>query len=132
MDRALIVTLALLTAGALTGPAAEAGDPEAGMDAFATYCADCHSTSDDMKNRKGPSLFGIIGRKAGTVPGFEYSDANKATGWVWTQDQLRSYLPNPRAAMPGTTGAEKRAAMLPSLAASLPHARRTMARAAMP
>ena len=102
MDRALIVTLALLTAGALTGPAAEAGDPEAGMDAFATYCADCHSTSDDMKNRKGPSLFGIIGRKAGTVPGFEYSDANKATGWVWTQDQLRSYLPNPRAAMPGT------------------------------
>ncbi len=102
MDRALIVALALLTAGALTGPVAEAGDPESGQDAFATYCADCHSTSDDMKNRKGPSLFGIIGRKAGTVPDYDYSDANKATGWIWSDDQLRAYLPNPRAAMPGT------------------------------
>ncbi len=101
MDRAVVAALACLVAGALT-PAARAGDAEAGQDAFATYCADCHSTSDDMKNRKGPSLFGIIGRKAGTVPDYEYSDANKATGWVWTENQLRTYLPNPRAAMPGT------------------------------
>ena len=102
MDRILISLLGALAAGALTVAPAGAGDPEAGQEDFATYCGDCHSTSSDLVNRKGPSLFGIIGRKAGTVPGFEYSDANRQSGWVWDEARLRSYLPDPRAAMPGT------------------------------
>lgn len=101
MDRALIA-FAVAAAAMAAAPVAAAGDPEAGQEAFSTYCGDCHSTSDDLKNRKGPSLFGIIGRKAGTVPGFEYSEANLASGWVWSADILRTYLPDPRSAMPGT------------------------------
>lgn len=102
MDRILIAVVSALAAAALATGAAAAGDIEAGQEDFATYCGDCHSTSADMINRKGPSLFGIIGRKAGTVPGFEYSDANRQSGWVWDEARLRSYLPDPRAAMPGT------------------------------
>ncbi|MCC6917600.1 MAG: c-type cytochrome [Alphaproteobacteria bacterium] len=102
MDRILIALLGALAASVLTTGPAAAADPEAGQEDFATYCGDCHSTSADMVNRKGPSLFGIVGRKAGTVPGFEYSDANRQSGWVWDEDRLRGYLPDPRAAMPGT------------------------------
>lgn len=100
MDR-ILTAAALAAALAMTAPA-HAGDADAGQEAFATYCSDCHSVASEMTNRKGPTLFGLIGRKAGSVPGYEYSEANAASGWVWDDDVLRRYLPNPRAAMPGT------------------------------
>ena len=79
---------------------ASAGDPEAGGDAFDSYCSDCHSVSPKGTNKKGPSLYKVIGRHAGTVPGFAYSPQMKASGIVWTPDKLAAYLANPKAVVP--------------------------------
>ncbi|KAF0172162.1 MAG: cytochrome c family protein [Hyphomonadaceae bacterium] len=65
-------------------------------------CASCHVVTDGV-NRVGPSLHAIIGRTAGTVAGFKYSDANKNSGVTWTEQELYTYLENPRAKIPGTT-----------------------------
>jgi cytochrome c len=57
------------------------------------------------KNKVGPTLNGVIGRKAGTIEGFDYSTANKSAGdkgLVWTPDVLFKYLENPLTFMPGT------------------------------
>jgi cytochrome c len=64
-------------------------------------CAACHS-KEAGKNGLGPSLHGIVGRKAGTVADYTYSPANKASGKIWTDAELSAYLENPRKAMPGT------------------------------
>lgn len=94
----LAAALALpLTALPLTAHAA--GDPAAGKTIFAR-CAACHSIKDG-ENRVGPSLFGVVGRKAGTEPGFTYSPAMKGSGLTWTPAELESYLANPRQKLPG-------------------------------
>jgi cytochrome c len=64
-------------------------------------CRACHVT-DPGVNRTGPSLAGIIGRKAGTVPGFNYSPANAASGVTWTKEKLFQYLENPQRVIPKT------------------------------
>lgn len=67
-------------------------------------CRACHEVGPGAKNKVGPVLSGIIGRKAGTIEGFAYSPANKKAGeegWVWTEEKLLQYLTNPRQAMPG-------------------------------
>lgn len=82
---------------------AQAQNAENGEDVF-KKCRACHDIGDGAKNKVGPLLNGIMGRKAGTVEGFSYSDANRkagADGWVWTEDKLMTYLENPRTAMPG-------------------------------
>ena len=80
-----------------------AGDASAGADVFKSECAECHSIKEG-RNKKGPSLFGVLGRKAATVPDYEYSDALRAqSNWVWTPEQLHSYLSQPaKRANPGT------------------------------
>lgn len=76
------------------------GNAAAGEKVFA-QCKACHVT-DKGVNRVGPSLFGIVGRKSGTVPGYNYSTANKNSGVTWTPQVLYTYLENPRKFMPGT------------------------------
>jgi cytochrome c len=76
------------------------GDPAAGERTF-RQCMACHSLKAG-ENKVGPSLHGIIGRTAGQVPGFNYSEANKASGKTWTHQAMFDYLENPRAAIPGT------------------------------
>lgn len=83
---------------AITGHAT--GDPVAGKKVFA-QCMACHVVAAGQ-NRVGPSLYGVVGRTAGSVEGFRYSDANKASGIVWTEQALFDYLENPRATIPGT------------------------------
>jgi cytochrome c len=73
-----------------------------GADSFDANCGDCHSVKAG-KNKKGPSLAGLVGRHAGTVPGQDYSPANKSSNLVWTPDVLTRYLANPQAVIPGTT-----------------------------
>jgi cytochrome c len=66
-------------------------------------CMACHAI--DEKNKIGPSLKGIVGRKAATVEGFKYSDAmlaKGAEGVVWDEATLAAYLPDPKAWVPGT------------------------------
>ena len=79
----------------------QAQDIAAGAAVFKTQCSICHSPLDG-KNMVGPTLFGIVGRKSGTVPGFHYSEANKAAGIIWNADILDKYLTSPRDVVPGT------------------------------
>lgn len=91
--------IAVAAAALLAAGSASAQDAAAGEKAFAK-CKACHKT-EAGKNAVGPSLFGIVGRQAGTVEGFKYSDANKNSGVTWTADVLDKYLTDPKAFMPG-------------------------------
>lgn len=84
------------TASAVT-PVAAAAQPPA---AFAV-CAACHSPAKGM-NGVGPSLYGIVGTKAGDVPGYAFSSALKASGIVWNRDTLDTWLQGPMKMVPGT------------------------------
>lgn len=92
-------TLAWLAAGT----PAVAGDASAGARVFKTECSECHTVKEG-RNKKGPSLFGIVGRKAASLPDYSYSDALRGrTDWVWTPEQLHTYLSQPaRRINPGT------------------------------
>jgi cytochrome c len=77
-----------------------AADVKKGADNFAEECGDCHSPQVG-KAKKGPPLFGVIGRKAGSVADFEYSDAMKQSGIVWTVEKIDAYITGPRKVVPG-------------------------------
>lgn len=94
-----LIAIALLVSLANTSMAA---DPDAGQKLFKAQCGICHSPLAG-KNMIGPSLFGIVGRKAGTAPNFRYSNANKDSDITWDAAILDKYLTNPRAIVPGTT-----------------------------
>jgi cytochrome c len=76
------------------------GDATKGEKVF-LQCKTCH-VLDAGVNKVGPSLNGIIGRAAGQVAGFSYSEANKNSGLTWTEEQLFTYLENPQKTIPGT------------------------------
>jgi cytochrome c2 len=90
------VGLALVTAAL----AQAAGDPKKGEQVFNTQCKACHSL-EAGKNGIGPTLHGLFGRKAGTVPGYSYSAAMKNSGVVWNDDTLKKYLADPHKFIPG-------------------------------
>jgi cytochrome c len=98
MRRAVIA--GLLFAGSAT--AAPAADPAAGQQIFKAQCAICHSVAADV-NGIGPTLFGVVGRSAGDVPGFQYTADHKKLGVTWDAATLDKYLANPRAMVPDTT-----------------------------
>lgn len=80
--------------------AAYTGDAAKGETAFIT-CKTCHAVEAGV-NKIGPSLAGIIGRKAGTIAGFSYTPANKNSGITWTAEKMFQYLENPQRVVPGT------------------------------
>ena len=82
-------------------PALAEGDAVAGKAVF-NQCKACHQVGPEAKNGVGPVLNGIVGRKAGEYPGYNYSDANKNSGLTWDEATLRAYLPDPKAKVPGT------------------------------
>ena len=67
----------------------------------ATLCRACHSLEEDGGNRIGPNLYGIVGRKAGTRPGFTYSSALSEADFVWTPRALDAWLADPARFLPG-------------------------------
>jgi cytochrome c len=81
-------------------PALADGDAAAGKTLFTQKCAICHSVVKDQM-KIGPSLWGVVGRKAGTLPGYTYSEAMKNANRTWTPDTLNDYLTNPRQKIPG-------------------------------
>ncbi len=81
--------------------AAHAGDPVAGETVFAK-CKVCHAIGPGATNKTGPELNGVVGRAAGSVPGYNYSQANKTSGIVWSEAELTRYLHDPRGVVPGT------------------------------
>ncbi len=85
------------------GPARAAdGDAAAGKTVFQRQCATCHIDTAEGARRLGPTLFGLMGRKTGSVEGFRYTEANRNAGFAWTPEKLDEYLRNPRALIPGT------------------------------
>jgi cytochrome c len=97
----LAAVMVPLTLAGLAGPV-QAADPAAGKSVFNTYCSICHSVQPG-RNMVGPSLFGVVGRKTGSVPGFHYSPANQAAHLTWDEATLDKYLQSPRSVIPGTT-----------------------------
>jgi cytochrome c len=83
-----------------TTSAHAAGNAPIGAALF-NRCAICHSTTKGAPNRMGPNLFGVVGRKAGTYPGFSYSAAMRHAGFVWTPLKLDAYLTAPQTVVPG-------------------------------
>ena len=100
MNRNAVALLALLSAAVPTG-GARAGDPISGERYFRA-CGACHSLVPD-RNMTGPSLAGVIGRKAGTLPSFQrYSPALKSSSVVWDEHTLDVWLTNPVEFIPGS------------------------------
>ncbi|MEE4454903.1 c-type cytochrome [Novosphingobium resinovorum] len=93
--------LAAIVAAGFLSSAVAADQPlvAKGKTAFAA-CAACHGTAPGVK-KVGPTLFGIVGRKAGTAPGLKASPALANSGKVWTPDQLDAFITAPRKAVPG-------------------------------
>ncbi|MBS0468403.1 MAG: c-type cytochrome [Proteobacteria bacterium] len=90
---------ALVLAAALAAASAWAdGDAQRGRLAYEARCGGCHSVDAD---RIGPRHAGIVGRRAGSVPGFAYSDALRSSGLVWDAALLDRWLANPEALVPG-------------------------------
>ena len=97
MRRTTLTALGVLTMAA--APAMAQGDPEAGEKVF-NRCKACHVV-DKEQNRVGPHLVGIIGRPAGSVEGFKYSDAMKNSGVVWNEETIAAYLQDPKGYIEG-------------------------------
>jgi cytochrome c len=97
MRFAFVVPLALALGPAL----AQAQDAANGEKVFA-QCRACHQIGPTAKNAVGPVLNGVIGRKAGTVEGYNYSPANKSSGLTWDEATFTEYIKDPRAKVPGT------------------------------
>ncbi|WP_129782581.1 c-type cytochrome [Peristeroidobacter soli] len=76
------------------------GDPTRGRELYTKECAACHSLSASTEN--APMHCGLFGRKAGTVPGFPYSEAMRSSGLVWDEKTLDEFLAAPYQALPGT------------------------------
>ncbi len=94
----LVVAAALI---AMSMGVAVAQDVQKGETSF-KKCLACHAIGPGAKNKIGPELNGLDGRKAGTVPNYNYSDANKNSGIVWDEATFNEYIKDPRAKIPGT------------------------------
>ena len=94
------VAMAAMAQSALLVPA-QAQDAAAG-EQVAKQCLACHRVGEGAKNLVGPQLNGLDGRKAGSAPDFNYSDAMKASGLTWNEATFKDYIKDPRAKVPGT------------------------------
>jgi cytochrome c len=81
--------------------AAGAQDLAAGATSF-KKCAPCHDVGPTAKNKVGPVLNGLDGRKSGSVAGYSYSDANKGSGITWNDASFLEYIKDPKAKIPNT------------------------------
>jgi cytochrome c len=92
-----MIPLMVLSAGLALTALTIAGDPSAGRAAFEKRCTGCHALDHE---KVGPRLGGVVGRKAGTVPNFDYSDALKKSGIVWNVEILDKWLTDPDSVVP--------------------------------
>src|ERR1700710_1944185 len=93
---------AVLMAGSLlVAGAAQGADANNGKIVFGR-CAICHTVVKGGPNGLGPNLFGVVGRKAASLPSFMYSGALKNSGITWTPDKLKAWISGPQRLVPGT------------------------------
>ncbi|MCA1451627.1 c-type cytochrome [Bradyrhizobium sp. BRP22] len=100
--RQLIVTLSgmLLLASSAFERAAAQGADVSGQQLFNNACRTCHTVKEG-DNRVGPHLHNIIGRKAGSLPNYRYSEAMQSADFAWDEDKLGRFIENPEALVPG-------------------------------
>ena len=98
MTRTMVLVAAVLVASA---GAAGAQDVAAGEQSF-KKCLPCHAIGESAKNKVGPELNGLDGRKSGTAAAYTYSEANKNSGITWGEETFKEYIKDPRAKIPGT------------------------------
>jgi cytochrome c len=100
MQKLTLSALAIIASTAAAFPAF-AQDVAAGKTSF-NKCLACHAIGEGAKNKVGPELNGIDGRKSGTAPDYSYSDANKNSGITWNEAEFKDYIKDPKAKIPGT------------------------------
>jgi cytochrome c len=100
MKTLILSALAVIASLAITS-AALAQDVAAGKSSF-NKCLACHAIGEGAKNKVGPELNGLDGRKSGTAEGYSYSDANKNSGITWNEAEFKEYIRDPKAKIPGT------------------------------
>lgn len=99
-DSVLGLLAVLLAAGAAQSAAGQ--EVEDGATYFADHCQMCHTRAPGQRGGAGPNLFGVVNRKAGSTPNFNYSTALKGSKLIWTQKNLDKFLTMPGAMVPGT------------------------------
>ena len=100
MTRHLVASV-LVGFALIAASSARAQDAEAGKTVFAK-CSPCHTIGENAGTKAGPALNGLDGRKAGTVPGYPYTEANKKSGIVWSAAEFKDYIHAPQAKIPKT------------------------------
>jgi cytochrome c len=98
MTKGLLIAFVAVVASAGAG---SAQDLAAGEQSF-RKCLPCHSVGPDARNKVGPVLNGLEGRKSGTIEGYSYSEANKNAAITWDEATFKEYITDPRAKIPGT------------------------------
>lgn len=106
MSRASYLLASVAVLAAALGPVSAqmplpTATPLSGQELFKRQCAACHTVNLSDAKRQGPTLFGVIGRKAGSVPDFNYSAGFKQADWTWDDAHLDAWLANPQAVIPG-------------------------------
>ena len=97
----LTLSALVVLASAATVTSALAQDAAAGKTSF-NKCLPCHAIGEGAKNKVGPELNGLDGRKTGTAPDYNYSDANKNSCITWNKQEFLDYIKDPKAKIPGT------------------------------
>jgi cytochrome c len=99
----LAQSCAAVLLASLSAATAEAADIAKGQAAYVRQCAICHTIDKGGDNRLGPNLFGIVGKRAGTVPGFKYTNAFRTTAtFEWNEGLLGPWIALPSVMVPGT------------------------------
>jgi cytochrome c len=101
MKKLTLSALIVVTTSAAASSLALAQDVTAGKSSF-NKCLACHAIGEGAKNKVGPELNGLDGRKSGTAPDYNYSDANKNSGITWNEALFKEYIKDPKAKIPGT------------------------------
>ena len=102
MKKLILSALVVIASSAVASAAfADDIDLAAGKSSF-NKCLACHAIGEGAKNKVGPQLNGLDGRKSGTAPDYNYSDANKNSGITWNEASFKEYIKDPKAKIPGT------------------------------
>jgi cytochrome c len=105
-NRVLLISalsgMAMLSSSPALPQASQGTEANSGQQAFNNACRTCHMVREG-DNRLGPNLYKIVGRKAGSLPGYAFSSAMKEAGFVWDEEKLDRFIANPDQVVPGNS-----------------------------